>query len=71
MEKQIFQRPLEDVWQDCIEFFRGRDPEQIERAEGDVLLHGRAEELVVRVLEEQADPSAHGAEIAQRPGNGR
>jgi len=34
MEKQIFQKPLEAVWQDCIEFFRNRDPEQIERAEG-------------------------------------
>ena len=34
MEQQVFQRPLEDVWQDCIEFFRNRDPEQIERAEG-------------------------------------
>ena len=34
MEKQVFQRPLEEVWQDCIEFFRSRDPEQIERAEG-------------------------------------
>ncbi|MCO6478235.1 MAG: PfaD family polyunsaturated fatty acid/polyketide biosynthesis protein [Phaeodactylibacter sp.] len=34
METQVFQRPLEAVWQDCIEFFRSRDPEQIERAEG-------------------------------------
>ena len=34
MEKQVFQKPLEAVWQDCIEFFRNRDPEQIERAEG-------------------------------------
>ncbi|MCB0612291.1 MAG: PfaD family polyunsaturated fatty acid/polyketide biosynthesis protein [Phaeodactylibacter sp.] len=34
MEKQVFQKPLETVWQDCIEFFRSRDPEQIDRAEG-------------------------------------
>lgn len=32
LEKQVFQRPLEDVWQDCIAFFEERDPQQIERA---------------------------------------
>ncbi|GAA2805532.1 PfaD family polyunsaturated fatty acid/polyketide biosynthesis protein [Saccharopolyspora taberi] len=33
LEKRIFQRPLEDVWQDCVEFFRERDPGQISRAQ--------------------------------------
>ena len=34
IEKQIFQKPLETVWQDCIDFFQKRDPHQIERAKG-------------------------------------
>ena len=34
LETQVFKRPLEAIWQDCIEFFRNRDPHQIERAEG-------------------------------------
>jgi PfaD family protein len=34
LEKQVFKRPLEDIWQDCIDFFKKRDPHQIERAEG-------------------------------------
>lgn len=34
LEKQIFRKPLEEIWQGCIEFFQKRDPEQIERAEG-------------------------------------
>ncbi|MFK7937619.1 MAG: 2-nitropropane dioxygenase, partial [Saprospiraceae bacterium] len=33
LEKTTFQRPLKDVWQDCIAFFTERDPEQIERAQ--------------------------------------
>jgi len=32
MEKQVFQKPLETVWADCISFFTERDPSQIERA---------------------------------------
>ncbi|MGF7238810.1 MAG: PfaD family polyunsaturated fatty acid/polyketide biosynthesis protein [Frankia sp.] len=32
LEQRIFQRPLQDVWQDCVQFFSERDPEQIERA---------------------------------------
>ena len=32
IEKQIFRKPLEEVWQGCIEFFEQRDPEQIARA---------------------------------------
>ncbi len=32
IEQQIFRKPLEQIWQDCIEFFEKRDPEQIERA---------------------------------------
>lgn len=35
MEKQIFQRSLDNVWQSCLEFFGERDPEQIERAQQD------------------------------------
>jgi trans-AT polyketide synthase, acyltransferase and oxidoreductase domains len=34
LEQQIFQRPLADVWADCVEFFNRRDPEQIARAQG-------------------------------------
>jgi trans-AT polyketide synthase, acyltransferase and oxidoreductase domains len=34
LEQQIFRKPLEEIWQMCIEFFMERDPEQIERAKG-------------------------------------
>lgn len=34
LEKQIFRKPLEEIWQSCIEYFAKRDPEQIERAKG-------------------------------------
>lgn len=33
LEKQVFRKPLEEIWQECIKFFRERDPQQIERAE--------------------------------------
>jgi len=33
LEKQIFKRDLESIWQDTVEFFTERDPAQIERAE--------------------------------------
>jgi trans-AT polyketide synthase/acyltransferase/oxidoreductase domain-containing protein len=32
LEKQIFRRPLEDVWAETAEYFQRRDPAQIERA---------------------------------------
>jgi len=32
LEKQVFKKPLEEIWQGCIEFFEKRDPHQIERA---------------------------------------
>lgn len=32
IERQVFQRPLEDVWADTVSYFQQRDPEQIERA---------------------------------------
>jgi PfaD family protein len=32
LEKQVFQRELESVWQDTVKFFTERDPAQIERA---------------------------------------
>lgn len=35
LEQRVFQRPLEDVWQDCVRFFQERDPEQINRAQHD------------------------------------
>ncbi|MEM6348829.1 MAG: PfaD family polyunsaturated fatty acid/polyketide biosynthesis protein [Bacteroidota bacterium] len=34
LEKQVFRKPLEEIWQGCIEFFEQRDPAQIERAKG-------------------------------------
>ncbi|MFK7807043.1 MAG: PfaD family polyunsaturated fatty acid/polyketide biosynthesis protein [Saprospiraceae bacterium] len=34
LEKQVFRKPLEEIWQMCIDFFQERDPEQIERAKG-------------------------------------
>ncbi len=33
LEKQIFRRPMADVWQDTVAYFQERDPEQIARAE--------------------------------------
>ncbi|MFF3909744.1 PfaD family polyunsaturated fatty acid/polyketide biosynthesis protein [Streptomyces sp. NPDC001848] len=32
LEQQIFRRPLEDVWQDCVTYFERRDPDQLTRA---------------------------------------
>ena len=32
LEKQIFRKPLEEIWLACVDFFEKRDPEQIERA---------------------------------------
>ena len=32
LEKQLFKKPLEEIWQGCIAFFEERDPSQIERA---------------------------------------
>jgi PfaD family protein len=32
LEQKVFKKPLEEVWQSCIDFFQQRDPEQIERA---------------------------------------
>ncbi|MFT6807304.1 MAG: trans-AT polyketide synthase/acyltransferase/oxidoreductase domain-containing protein [Saprospiraceae bacterium] len=33
LEQKVFRKPLEEIWQSCIEFFQQRDPEQIERAQ--------------------------------------
>jgi trans-AT polyketide synthase, acyltransferase and oxidoreductase domains len=33
LEKQIFQREMNDIWQDTVKFFKERDPAQIEQAE--------------------------------------
>ncbi|MCP4294264.1 MAG: PfaD family polyunsaturated fatty acid/polyketide biosynthesis protein [Proteobacteria bacterium] len=32
IEKQIFQKPLDQIWQETVEFFKVRDPEQIDKA---------------------------------------
>lgn len=32
LEQKVFKKPLEEIWQSCIEFFQQRDPKQIERA---------------------------------------
>lgn len=32
LEAKVFQRPLDDVWRDCVTYFTERDPEQIHRA---------------------------------------
>ena len=32
LEKQVFQRDMESIWQDTVKFFTERDPAQIERA---------------------------------------
>ncbi|MFI1399292.1 PfaD family polyunsaturated fatty acid/polyketide biosynthesis protein [Streptomyces sp. NPDC020681] len=34
LEQQVFRRPLEDVWQECVGYFTRRDPEQLQRAAG-------------------------------------
>ncbi len=33
LENQIFQRKMDDIWQDTVKFFKDRDPKQIELAE--------------------------------------
>ncbi|MCB0521624.1 MAG: PfaD family polyunsaturated fatty acid/polyketide biosynthesis protein [Lewinellaceae bacterium] len=32
LEKQVFRKPLEEIWKECISFFESRDPHQIARA---------------------------------------
>ncbi len=34
LERQIFQRPLKEVWQECLTFFQERDPATIAKAQG-------------------------------------
>ncbi|WP_033821319.1 PfaD family polyunsaturated fatty acid/polyketide biosynthesis protein, partial [Kitasatospora sp. MBT63] len=33
LEAQVFRRPLEEVWQECVGYFSRRDPEQLARAQ--------------------------------------
>ncbi|MDT8447976.1 MAG: PfaD family polyunsaturated fatty acid/polyketide biosynthesis protein [bacterium] len=33
LEKQIFQKPLEQVWADCVDFFNRRDPAELAKAQ--------------------------------------
>lgn len=33
LEKQVFKRPMDDIWRDTVAYFMERDPEQIRRAE--------------------------------------
>lgn len=35
LEKTVFKRPVEEIWQDTVRFFQQRDPRQLERAEQD------------------------------------
>lgn len=35
LEKTVFKRPVEEIWQDTVSFFQQRDPHQLERAEKD------------------------------------
>ena len=35
IERTIFQRPLEEVWQACVSFFSTRDPQELTRADKD------------------------------------
>lgn len=32
LESQVFRRPLQDVWKECVEYFSRRDPDQLRRA---------------------------------------
>ncbi len=32
LEKTVFKKSLDEIWQGCVEFFNARDPQQIERA---------------------------------------
>jgi len=33
LEKQVFKRPMDEIWRDTVSYFMERDPEQIQRAE--------------------------------------
>lgn len=35
LEREIFQRPLEEIWEETVRFFSARDPQQLERAASD------------------------------------
>ncbi|WP_067542488.1 PfaD family polyunsaturated fatty acid/polyketide biosynthesis protein [Nocardia crassostreae] len=35
LEQRTFQRPLDDIWSNCVTYFTDRDPDQIARAESD------------------------------------
>jgi trans-AT polyketide synthase/acyltransferase/oxidoreductase domain-containing protein len=35
LEKQIFRKSLNSIWEECVSFFQERDPEQIKRAQHD------------------------------------
>ena len=32
LEQQVFKKPLEEIWQNCVDFFQERDPAQLTRA---------------------------------------
>lgn len=34
LETQVLRRPVDDVWNECADYFNSRDPEQLRRAEG-------------------------------------
>lgn len=35
LEEKIFQRSMDDIWQECVSFFKERDPSQLDRARED------------------------------------
>ncbi|MEI6715291.1 MAG: PfaD family polyunsaturated fatty acid/polyketide biosynthesis protein [Verrucomicrobiota bacterium] len=35
LEKEVFRKPIEQIWQECAEFFTRKDPEELRRAESD------------------------------------
>jgi PfaD family protein len=32
LESQVFRRPLDEIWKECVEYFSRRDPDQLRRA---------------------------------------
>lgn len=34
LEEKVFQKTLDEIWEECVSFFSERDPSQLERAEG-------------------------------------
>jgi trans-AT polyketide synthase, acyltransferase and oxidoreductase domains len=67
LERQIFGRALEEVWEETMAYFAARDPEQIARADDPNAnkLVGTGEERKRRRLDLTLDPVGAGYEISQ------